>query len=1261
MGLYQADSVLFVNDQVLELLLTSLLFLVFQARPRKPPDEKSDPVKKSLPAAKMKGEGRQGGIPSSSHKEGMGSTTASSKGQTGLLQDQDVPDLDVSLEDSLVTPATSKPKNTTVPEGESNDSLQEIDQADLAAILPDVNPNSSTEQHLLSFDTSDASQPDQDRYRDVEDVLRAAMEDIQQDVQHQKESPQKGEKRDRSTDKGRSWSKGSREGSMSSPTKHSSEEKSANNGKQHRSGKRSKESKTASVTTTNTKSASSSSKSLKATTDRSDRTSRNPSHTKSVNAKWAQSSVNDSESNLPETGGKGHQKSERAKRRRGRPPRSNKDMEPQPQSQIQSHLPPQSQPQPQHQTQAQHPEPHYDPPEPLLRIDHASNVSPDSGIQSIAGSPTNNDSPSPSHIPTAMPVPTPHSHTHGDIPDLDLQPVSIIEPLDSRPPETAPTLSPQHGTDTMLNQSEKLLCTQGSQNSNPKETESTKTASASVKGVSSRTGVGAATESVTTDCSDSCDKSGSLVQSSVPSASKSNKKSRRGAGRTMVKPRLMPAPRVVSETISSRTTIELGPAYSDQAKNLPMPTLTRTDVSGRSNNNNNKSENLPSPSSSPAKLSIMAGSKPRRGRPPKHPRRQSIQQQSRDIVSIGKPSKPSQSVTKTYKIDRFPPLASVEGPRFPKQRILLERQPILSQFSALTTIANQELSLPENESKTEKTKTSLSTKDGANTSLSLGESVMPDVPVKKKRGRPRKRPLPDGTVASPGSDGSPGQEQKTSLRSSNLPGSWDGSMSRTFPASSERVQLRQSSLTSPGWKGLLSPSILSSGPTSRHRNKGRGDDVELDSILQSVHASIDSQFDDRDDGFSAVKDCTDEQKKKPETEDKEKGASKKASNNIKAVKEGECVTEDTKAKAKPSNQAAKKIVSKIRRPKLHVMMRRPKRRGKRKKIALVELSDLTAIGPSLHPKKVESKFIERPPKLQAPTLVVASGSKGPQDPLTSDSGIATDSSGADPDKVPPAAANSTTPTMPVLSPVRKDFFLPFPNATKPVLKAEDGGPRKRKKKLKHFKSKHKNIVDPVFIADIATMTSDLASLLISEDGPAVPNFMKEEVPLPTIFQLNRQILRRKRRKELQLTPTGKIKQLDSRKEMDLSMLTKEKARRGRKKKLISDSSLYPKDEDVAALNNEQCLPLKKRHKLISAAAAAQSEATQEIVKQVEPEFSKLTPPLLPKAPEKRKPGRPRKHPLPDQQHTSPRQGKCSSSIVLINLYLVWWSKNMCQK
>ncbi|XP_042208202.1 uncharacterized protein LOC121856616 isoform X2 [Homarus americanus] len=138
--------------------------------------------------------------------------------------------------------------------------------------------------------------------------------------------------------------------------------------------------------------------------------------------------------------------------------------------------------------------------------------------------------------------------------------------------------------------------------------------------------------------------------------------------------------------------------------------------------------------------------------------------------------------------------------------------------------------------------------------------------------------------------------------------------------------------------------------------------------------------------------------------------------------------------------------------------------------------------------------------------------------------------------------------------------------------------KKKKKKPKHFKSKHKNIVDPVFLADLEDLTRGIQQCSISKI-PILQQTKPGEVLLPSIFRLRKVSLAAKKRRGSEKTRTS------DRESGTEGESGKEKASGKRKKKLQE----VPKQGRERTEANEQRLPLKKRHRHISTAVPATPE------------------------------------------------------------------------
>lgn len=186
----------------------------------------------------------------------------------------------------------------------------------------------------------------------------------------------------------------------------------------------------------------------------------------------------------------------------------------------------------------------------------------------------------------------------------------------------------------------------------------------------------------------------------------------------------------------------------------------------------------------------------------------------------------------------------------------------------------------------------------------------------------------------------------------------------------------------------------------------------------------------------------------------------------------------------------------------------------------------------------------------------------------------------------------------------------------------EGKKRKKKKKLLYFKSKHRNIIDPAFVAQLESLDSMMEGMTISEK--AYIRVKPGEVPLPSIFKLTIIDVKKKKKDRLILEPpvtsdkTKKAKQRKDSRDREPAMpeLTKEKMKTIRKKSQSDDSR--PPNLEIQ-LAREQCLPPKKRHKMMKMFATEVSDTQMTVLSEPYP-------------PEKRKVGRPRKNQALGKSH-----------------------------
>ena len=169
--------------------------------------------------------------------------------------------------------------------------------------------------------------------------------------------------------------------------------------------------------------------------------------------------------------------------------------------------------------------------------------------------------------------------------------------------------------------------------------------------------------------------------------------------------------------------------------------------------------------------------------------------------------------------------------------------------------------------------------------------------------------------------------------------------------------------------------------------------------------------------------------------------------------------------------------------------------------------------------------------------------------------------------------------------------------------------KKNRQKLRYFRSKHKNIIDPVFIAKVDCLVDDFPQLSISPPGETYLKVRPGEVPLPSIFKIVR--INIKKKKKDRLFVFEKAKPLKPKNELESG--PKDKIKVGRK---IGDHLM-----DLTDISEHQQynLPPKKRHKLFSGIGPDGSFSSAE---------------TNPK-PEKRKAGRPKKVRPPSQDQGTP--------------------------
>ena len=170
--------------------------------------------------------------------------------------------------------------------------------------------------------------------------------------------------------------------------------------------------------------------------------------------------------------------------------------------------------------------------------------------------------------------------------------------------------------------------------------------------------------------------------------------------------------------------------------------------------------------------------------------------------------------------------------------------------------------------------------------------------------------------------------------------------------------------------------------------------------------------------------------------------------------------------------------------------------------------------------------------------------------------------------------------------------------------------KKNKKKLFHFRSKHKNIIDPVFIGEVDYLIREFPHLSISSPGETFLKVRPGEVPLPSIFRVT--IINVKKKKKDKLLVFEKSRPLKHKNIYDSEFGMRDKLKLGRRKG-IDDNLFDAIGVDLADLEQPHYLPPKKRHKLFSAQENSRTKMPQ-------------------KSQEKRKVGRPKKVRPPSPSH-----------------------------
>ena len=205
-------------------------------------------------------------------------------------------------------------------------------------------------------------------------------------------------------------------------------------------------------------------------------------------------------------------------------------------------------------------------------------------------------------------------------------------------------------------------------------------------------------------------------------------------------------------------------------------------------------------------------------------------------------------------------------------------------------------------------------------------------------------------------------------------------------------------------------------------------------------------------------------------------------------------------------------------------------------------------------------------------------------------------------------------SMPTLSP-NSTASMPDIPPRPPLLRLEDFMRQRRRRKLRHIKSKHRNIFDPMFLAEVDDLVEELNRLRIHESDAPLPFVAPEKVTLPAAFNLSWQLVKRRLHRDMHLR---RVKHPGLDRRGHGVGLSRERGRKGfRRKIMVSEDA----GECMDLATSEQCLPLKKRHmiavtQLTSIVASSRTSGGSRHL------------PLSSSLSERRKVGRPRKHPLP---------------------------------
>ena len=662
-----------------------------------------------------------------------------------------------------------------------------------------------------------------------------------------------------------------------------------------------------------------------------------------------------------------------------------------------------------------------------LDLEHLnmSNVSPDSGIQSIGGSPLTHDRevPSPGHHPAIHPVPTAAAHPglhfpeflpnpanfnafHRLYPHLNPSIASLYPPPFASPFFLHPAVNnfQQAFLNFTNNQRFSSIANASSVDHSPvKQPEIPRSKSSeelNIPAMKLQSGSNKQSKSVTMQ-PDKHDKQGDKhakvpVTSSKPA---SNAKDQVDHSKEPIAPpvkKRVGRPRKHPELIPVQSSSQ-EPEIRDRSDGTLSTDSGATDsnVTDRSKHIKSSSSSSTAAKSSP-KHSQVALEKPKRGRPPKDALRHKHGQLKSTSVSTPATNPLDYLTTVPVATNSLPgstrktnELLSVT---IPSAQSLIPKDSAIALATSFPGIGDLESGkTPPHSSPSQAQLSSRAATNSVTTTATspttqaldstFGASAI-GLPPKKKRGRPRKNPLPEdlesprGTL-SPKSTTSQQSRDSTVSPNSSLniaPSAISPALSTSSTTGGSSVPIipkttKKTPIVAPSSFGQV-PLRPAPASFSRKRYKsGAGSDAEILSLAQNIHESINAQFPSEDELNSSSENLersrslqrnifTDinhdfqhnfhgrlsllpKQQTRPEGSAAEKH---RVENNSESG----------------SNQGSESPKKKTKKPKLHVMMRKPKKRGRKKKVTT--LATPAPESPATAPGESKEEEINSPPR-----------------------------------------------------------------------------------------------------------------------------------------------------------------------------------------------------------------------------------------------------------------------------------------------------------